>query len=306
MIATSCIQESGPSHATAVQDLPSGTQVAVRLAWLRTHDYKPIPESVYAGGFKDLPEETQQYLKRLIKTGDKDFSQFDAETQSALLDFVGCTVVGDLPKLAQDVVRKAFEAASAPIDLSMRFEQLPADAQSSLRKYVMTHKAFEELPADCQVALLDFLTHDNQSEQLSDTGAGLVMLKMVQQVHNLCEGRTPLDEVDDLLGWVFADDSKDDMPLSFASCARFVAQHIDSPIDYCGPLDVEDFRDRLRFQVRKWIAASLSKYPAWIRSELLANPEWFIRNLRADPQWLNKFQKSHNVQGDMFLSQQAA
>ena len=289
-----------------IQNLSPAAMTVVTLAWRRTNDWKPPPEGFPSCGFSDLPEATRQALQRLIKLGDKEFARYDAATQSDLLDFVGCAVVGDLPAAAQAMVRIALDAASAPVSLALRYEQLPTLARQNLKRFVMNSKDFEELPRDSQVALLDFITHDNQAALMSDADVGLILWHLVKQVGDLSTERIPLDEMFDLIGWVFADRAHDDRPLSFVSCARFVAQHVESPVAYCGRVDMDDLRDQLRHRVKQWLAARLQGYPDWIQAEIRRAPEWAARKLAADPQWLNRFQTTQQRQGDMFNGRLAA
>jgi len=294
MIATSCVQVKGATLLT-VKDLPS----LARLAVIRAT--KDVPRNLVATlRFEDLSPEAKQTLKQLVKAGDRSFAKLSLDAQSVTLDFVGCMVVADLPPQAQEVVRNSAEAVPADELLGKRFEQLPPDARCTLRHYVISARAFESLPVGSQSALLDFMTHDNQSAPLSEIGIGTIHWELLRRVKDLCEERTPLDEVLDLLRWVFAGPAHDHKPLSFASCVDFVALHIESPTPFMGQVDISEFREFLQRQVRVSVRANLKKYPEWVQREICCNPDWVAEQLDRDPQWINQHVKQYRSTGDLF------
>jgi hypothetical protein len=57
--------------------------------------------------------------------------------------------------------------------------------------------------------------------------------RLLQEVSQLADPATPLEEKFDTLRWVFSEREKDGLPFSFVSCLRVVLQPL-SPIAYCG------------------------------------------------------------------------
>ena len=111
---------------------------------------------------------------------------------------------------------------------------------------------------------------------------------------------TPLEEKLDTLRWVFTEREKDGAPFSFVSCLRVVGCSPLSPIAYCGLVDAEEVRDRIRNGLKAWLNATLERYPEWVRSAVAGNPEWVEARLTRNPQWINEQLKQMSVQGDLF------
>lgn len=124
--------------------------------------------------------------------------------------------------------------------------------------------------------------------------------RLLQEVDRLADPATPLEEKFDTLRWVFTERSKDAMPFSFASCLRVVGCSPLSPITYCGLVDIEEVRDRIRCGLRRWLPATLLRYPAWVRDAVASNPEWIEARLERDPQWINEQLKRMADEGDLF------
>ena len=104
----------------------------------------------------------------------------------------------------------------------------------------------------------------------------------------------------DPLRWVFTEREKDAAPFSFVSCLRVVGCSPLSPIAYCGLVDAEEVRDRIRNGLKTWLNATLERYPEWVRSAVAGNPEWVEARLARNPQWINEQLKQMSVQGDLF------
>lgn len=124
--------------------------------------------------------------------------------------------------------------------------------------------------------------------------------RLLQEVRRLADPATPLEEKLDTLRWVFTEREKDAAPFSFVSCLRVVGCSPLSPIAYCGLVDAEEVRDRIRNGLKAWLNATLERYPAWVRSAVAGNPEWVEARLTRNPQWINEQIKRMSEQGDLF------
>ncbi len=124
--------------------------------------------------------------------------------------------------------------------------------------------------------------------------------RLLQEVNRLADPATPLEEKFDTLRWVFTERSKDARPFSFASCLRVVGCSPLSPIAYCGRVDAEEIRDRIRLGLRSWLPATLLRYPEWVRQAVVSNPQWVATRLERNPQWINEQLKRIADEGDLF------
>lgn len=143
---------------------------------------------------------------------------------------------------------------------------------------------------------------DEDSEIADWTEEEIVHLHwlMLQQVGHLADPEHPLVEKFDTLQWIFSDPDKDDRPFSFVNCLRVVGCSPLSPIPYCGQVDAEDVRDRIRTKLKPWLDASLERYPAWVRQAVVTRPDWVNAHLSRNPQWINEQLKRIKDQGDLF------
>lgn len=124
--------------------------------------------------------------------------------------------------------------------------------------------------------------------------------RLLQEVSHLADPATPLEEKFDTLRWVFSEREKDGLPFSFVSCLRVVGCSPLSPIAYCGRVDPEEVRDRIRHGLKAWLDVTLERYPDWVRDAVVNNPEWVEARLAKNPQWINEQIKRMAVQGDLF------
>ena len=149
----------------------------------------------------------------------------------------------------------------------------------------------------------DHLPPDHASEHIEWSEEDIVFLhwRLLQEINQLADPATPLEEKFDTLRWVFTEREKDGMPFSFTSCLNVVGCSPLSPIAYCGQVDAEEMRDRIRHSVRVWLNATLERYPAWVRLAVLRNPEWVETRLARNPQWINEQIKRRSVQDDFFI-----
>lgn len=124
--------------------------------------------------------------------------------------------------------------------------------------------------------------------------------RLLQEVDALSDPETPLEAKLDTLRWVFTEREKDGRPFSFTSCLRVVGCSPLSPVPYCGLVDPEEIRDRIRAGLRAWMSETLARYPQWVRDAVHRNPEWIEQRLAKNPQWINEQLKQLSVQADLF------
>ena len=149
-------------------------------------------------------------------------------------------------------------------------------------------------------ALDTLLEDENPPVEWSEEDIVFLHWRLLQEINQLADPLTPLEEKFDTLRWVFSEREKDDMPFSFVSCLRVVGCSPLSPIAYCGLVDAEEVRDRIRYSLKAWLKVTLERYPAWVRNVVVHNPEWVEARLARNPQWINEQIKQMSVQGDMF------
>lgn len=124
--------------------------------------------------------------------------------------------------------------------------------------------------------------------------------RLLQELRRLRDPAAPLEDKLDTLRWVFTEPEKDRAPFSFANCLRVVGVSPLSPIEWCGLVDVEEVRDRIRCRARSWLDATLARYPAWVRRAVVENPGWIESKLERNPQWINEQIRQMSAQGDFF------
>ena len=150
-------------------------------------------------------------------------------------------------------------------------------------------------------AALDALLDDEESPvEWSEEDIVFLHWRLLQEVSHLADPTTPLEEKFDTLRWVFSEREKDGLPFSFVSCLRVVGCSPLSPIAYCGRVDAEEVRDRIRHSLKAWFNATLERYPDWVCDAVVHNPEWVEARLAKNPQWINEQIKRMAVQGDLF------
>lgn len=142
--------------------------------------------------------------------------------------------------------------------------------------------------------------NDEPAVEWSEEDIVFLHWRLLQEVHRLSDPATPLEEKLDTLRWVFTERDRDHLPFSFASCLRVVGCSPLSPIAYCGVIDAEDVRERIRQRLKVWLEATLARYPAWVREAVVHHPGWVEARLGRNPQWINEQIKRHSVQADLF------
>ena len=172
---------------------------------------------------------------------------------------------------------------------------------------------FQDLPPKAQRAVSAYLD-DAGSEGPADdrpewTEEDVVHLhwRLLLELRRLPDPETPLEEKLDTLAWALTDSALDGRPFSFASCLRVVGTSPMSPTPYFGLVQVDDIRDWLRTNARKWIRATIARYPAWVQTLIREQPDWVARQLARNPQWVNEQIKAHTEtpQPDMFGNRDA-
>ena len=143
---------------------------------------------------------------------------------------------------------------------------------------------------------------ENDGAAIEWTEQDVVLLhwRLLQEIEALSDPATPLEEKLDTLRWVFTEREKDGAPFSFVNCLRVVGCSPLSPIAYCGRVDAEEVRDRIRHGLKGWLVATLERYPDWVREVVAGNPEWVEARLARNPQWINEQIKQMSEQGDLF------
>ncbi len=151
-----------------------------------------------------------------------------------------------------------------------------------------------------RAALDALLDSEDAPVEWSEEDIVFLHWRLLQEVSHLADPATPLEEKFDTLRWVFSEREKDGLPFSFVSCLRVVGCSPLSPIAYCGRVDAEEVRDRIRHGLKTWLDLTLERYPDWVRDAVAHNPEWVEARLAKNPQWINEQIKRMAVQGDLF------
>ena len=128
--------------------------------------------------------------------------------------------------------------------------------------------------------------------------------RLLLELRRLPDPETPLEEKLDTLAWALTDSDLDARPFSFANCLRVVGTSPMSPTPYFGLVQVDDIRDWLRTNARKWIRATIARYPEWVQALIRAQPDWVARQLAKNPQWVNEQIKARAAQpqADLFCN----
>ena len=181
-----------------------------------------------------------------------------------------------------------FPNAARPAFAGLQFQAFPAASQ--LVGNALPARNAVEAVFDDEEALVEWSEDD------------IVFLhwRLLQEVRHLADPATPLEEKLDTLRWVFTEREKDAAPFSFVSCLRVVGCSPLSPIAYCGLVDAEEVRDRIRLGLKTWLAATLGRYPEWVRHAVAGNPAWVEERLARNPQWINEQLKQMSQEGDLF------
>lgn len=168
-----------------------------------------------------------------------------------------------------------------------------------------------QLPHATQRAICDLvddgppipkLDDPTQVEPWSEYAIVRLHLVLLQQLDRLEDPSTPLEEKLDTLAWVFTEPSKDDRPFSFVQCVRVVGLSPLSESAYYGKVDIDELRSLIDFRAKRWLRATIERYPPWVRQIIRTQPDFVISELVANPQWINEQIKAAAAtsQGDLF------
>ena len=143
---------------------------------------------------------------------------------------------------------------------------------------------------------------DDEPSQPNWSEEDIVFLhwRLLQEIKQLSDPTTPLEDKFDTLRWVFTEREKEQQPFSFVNCLRVVGCSPLSPIAYCGLVDAQDIRDHIRRSLKSWLAASMARYPPWVREAIASQPQWVEARLAKNPQWINEQLKQMAQEGDLF------
>jgi hypothetical protein len=143
------------------------------------------------------------------------------------------------------------------------------------------------------------LDHDEAIEW-SEEDVVFLHWRLLQEVRDLRDPDTPLEEKLDTLRWIFTERDKESRPFSFVNCLKVVGCSPLSPTPFFGLVDAEEIRDTIRYQIKSWLHATLERYPSWVREAVMTNPEWVESRLEKNPQWINEQIKKFTMEGDLF------
>ncbi len=151
-----------------------------------------------------------------------------------------------------------------------------------------------QLPLQTQDALKQPIAIEDAPEW---SEAAVVQLHWVllQELRKLTDPETPLEEKIETLDWALTSPSNDHLPFSFASCVRVVGTSPMSPTAYFGRVDVDELRQWLLVNARRWLRESIARYPQWAQELFYSDPHFAAAQLTANPQWLNEQIRRHEA-----------
>jgi hypothetical protein len=123
---------------------------------------------------------------------------------------------------------------------------------------------------------------------------------LLNEIRVLADPSAAIEDMFDVLRWVFTEPENDSRPFSFASCLRVAGCSPESTFPFFGCVDPEDVRALIRHNFRKWFEQALERYPEWVRESIRENPAQAARQLARNPQCINRQVRSLNVQCDLF------
>lgn len=140
-----------------------------------------------------------------------------------------------------------------------------------------------QLPLQTQDALQPLIAIEDAPEW---SEAAVVQLHWVllQELRKLTDPETPLEEKIETLDWALTSPSNDHLPFSFASCVRVVGTSPMSPTAYFGRVDVDELRQWLLVNARRWLRESIARYPQWAQELFYSDPHFAAAQLTANPQ----------------------
>jgi hypothetical protein len=161
---------------------------------------------------------------------------------------------------------------------------------------------FQNLPPSSRRATGAYLDDAADVPEWTEEDVVHLHWRLLLELRRLPDPETPLEEKLDTLAWALTDSDLDARPFSFANCLRVVGTSPMSPTPYFGLLEVDDIRNWLRTNARKWLRATIARYPEWVRTLIREQPDWVARQLAKNPQWVNEQIKARALssQADLF------
>jgi hypothetical protein len=162
----------------------------------------------------------------------------------------------------------------------------------------------QDLPPQAQQAVHEYL---EEAPEWTEEDVVQLHWRLLLELRRLPDPETPLEEKLDTLAWALTDPVLDGRPFSFASCLRVVGTSPLSPTPYFGAVQVEEVREWLRTNARKWLRATLARYPDWVQALVREQPDWVAKQLSKNPQWINEQIKAREEtpQADLFCDPSA-
>jgi hypothetical protein len=157
----------------------------------------------------------------------------------------------------------------------------------------------QDLPPEAQQAVHEYL---EEAPEWTEDDVVQLHWRLLLELRRLPDPETPLEEKLDTLAWALTDPALDGRPFSFASCLRVVGTSPLSPTPYFGAVRVEEVREWLSMNARKWLRATLAMYPDWVQALVREQPDWVAKQLSRNPQWINEQIKAREEapQADLF------
>jgi len=158
---------------------------------------------------------------------------------------------------------------------------------------------WQDLPPEAQQAVHEYL---EEAPEWTEEDVVQLHWRLLLELRRLPDPETPLEEKLDTLAWALTDPTLDSRPFSFASCLRVVGTSPLSPTPYFGAVQVEEVREWLSINARKWLRATLARYPDWVQVLVPEQPDWVAKQLSKNPQWINEQIKAREEapQADLF------
>lgn len=128
---------------------------------------------------------------------------------------------------------------------------------------------------------------DDRAPQWSEAAIVQLHWVLLAELKKLADPDTPLEEKIDTLDWALSP-ADERTPFSFAACVRVVGTSPLSPTAFFGRVDVDELRDWILVNARKWLRETLARYPQWAQDLFLRDPKFAAARLSANPQWLNE------------------
>lgn len=207
-----------------------------------------------------------------------------------------------MPRINSEVSRPLPDPLSKAL-FAADFERI----EQAHRKVKLADLPTQTQQAGCQFVDGSVSADDSAgATEWSEEDIVLLHWGLLRELRRLPCPETPLEEKLDTLAWALTEPEMDGRPFSFANCLQVVANSPLSPTPYCGRIRVEEVRQWLRHNARRWIAESLERYPQWAQDLIRQQPDHVANELDKNPQWLNEQVKKHAASQQLALFSQPA